>query len=449
MTTHETAGVTFAPTISIASVLENYAHYPRPVRPLILAADTQPYFRDALSRGFHAVWLSLVSRIQVKHPEQPIKVRLSNVADTLGLSEKTVQRALKTFVNSKWIRPAPEHDGRDRFGRYSYREFIIEENARLRLGIKASSTALTSPTYDDANQESVDLQINDAALHFTSESLGASKDESALQLPESERADFSRQVETELSDGSVDNDAERGQESAKITATEQECPTAYRVNVNLNKDVKEIYKDFSENSKNEIKNQKQKPLPKKVTLPESLEILRDLGVYDGAICKLRHIAKQAGLRLEDVWGASWEYIMKAQITGGRLVKYLTTLIAKPDDYQGRAEQVARNAQATGWIPDDAKPGAPATLCNPPSGRGRSVGSPAHSPRKCNEDAMKAYSRKYSHKRFQSPDGSVVRLFDGTAEVIRPDRSCVSLAGDEAMFKVYQDIERCFLVENHA
>ena len=405
MTNHETAGANFASALNIANILDNYMHYPRPIRSLILSADTQPFFRDSLSKSFHSVWLSLVSRIQIKNPEQPIKVRLSTVAESLGISDKTVQRAIKTFVIFKWIRPAPEHDGRDRFGRYSYREFVIEENTRLRLGIK-SGTSHSAISTSVQNSQNIDSKL--------------------------ESVNLNNMYETEVSDGDVYNQTKASQKCTKSGVIEQKCPTAYTVNVNLNKDVKKIYEDFSKNliSKEEFQNIK--PQTKKAVLPESLEILRELNVFDGAICKLRHLARVAGLRLEDVWGASWEYVMKSNITGGRLVKYLSALISIPDDYKGRAEQISRSTQTQNWTPNEV----PKT----------SIATATVREKNLIEIEMKAYSKKYSHRRFKGSDGSIVRVFDGTAEVIKLDRSCFSMGGYEAMSTVYKNIEQGLLVE---
>lgn len=402
MTNHETAGANFASTINIATILDNYLHYPRPIRLLILAADTQPFFRDALSKSFHSVWLSLVSRIQIKNPEHPIKVRLSTVAESLGISDKTVQRAIKTFLKFKWICPAPEHDGRDRFGRYSYREFVIAGNTKLRLGIKNVTTLSENPVME--KNKNTNLKI----------------------------VNLSNQYETNMSDGDVYNDTKVLHKEPKTDDSEQECPTVYTVNVVLKKDVKKIYEDLSLNSVSKAEHKNITQQPKKAVLPESLEILRELNVFDGAICKLRHLAKAAGVKLEDVWGASWEYVMKSDITGGRLVKYLSKLIATPDDYKGRAEQISRNVQNGNWNPNVSSETIIATQ--------------VFKEKTTIELEMKAYSKKYSHRRYKSSDGSTIRIFDGTAEVIKFDRSCYSIGGYEAMSTVYRNIVQGLFVE---
>lgn len=73
-------------------------------------------------------------------------------------------------------------------------------------------------------------------------------------------------------------------------------------------------------------------------------------------------------------------------------------------------------------------------------------TPVSKDKKTIETEMKAYAKKYSHRRYKSSDGSTIRIFDGTAEVIKFDRSCYSIGGYEAMSTIYKNIEQGLIVE---
>lgn len=376
-------------TITLDVALRPYQKYPYAVRGLVLRADTHPEFREALSKGLHAVWVDLVSRVCVRDPGQPLKVRVSAVAEELALSQKTVQRAIKTFLKAQWLTFAPGHDGRDDFGRYSYREFVLGHTARSKLG-------LTPYPYPSDAINTPGAQAVAPSLH-----------------------------ETAMSDGAGDNMAITSPAAQEYIDSGQKCPMAYTVNKDLKKDLKKIYVEKLEEPK-----QKGREVQDPISIPEALQPLVELGVYAATVCNLRKAARLAGQRLEDIWGACWEYVMHSAITGGRLVKYLTALIAKRDNYQGRAEQVARVSELTGWTP-----------CMGVGEGSQWVAPPLY----MRLDTTQQHAR-YANKKYRHKTGVVVKPYqDGTGDCISPSGKVRPIVPRD-MLAVYADIEKGVLVE---
>jgi DNA-binding MarR family transcriptional regulator len=153
------------------------------------------------------------------------------------------------------------------------------------------------------------------------------------------------------------------------------------------------------------------PTPPPVVLPPELEqASAEFDIKDTGICKLRGMATDAGHRLEDIVACARERLLAMQAKGGRVFRYLETMIGKNSDYAARAAKIERReaiiAEAT-----------------------------QHTDR----------AAKYAHKRFAAGPGTIVRIFDGTAEVSCDGRYIRTLAGPQ-MQQVYADIEAGTLKE---
>lgn len=282
--------------INLALSLDHYAAYPKRIRPIVLMADTQPQFRSALTPLSMAVFRSLVARLNLRNPLQPIKVKMTSLADEIGCSSRTAQRALKAILDKGWLQFNPDHDGRNWRGRFTYREFIFDRSVLPVLGIDWAQ-----PPEDE------DLQVDQ-------------------ELPQIE-VDFLDVNASEMSDG-------------------------YNVNLNTNKD--KIYEGSCGKPENQnLENHCDQKIDG-ITLPAELECLLDLGIYDRAACNLRKQARLAGYRLQDVVTVAMPYVLAQGMTHGRLNNYLLALIAKQSDYRERADQIHRSNVGS-WSPDEDHP----------------------------------------------------------------------------------------------
>ncbi len=150
---------------------------------------------------------------------------------------------------------------------------------------------------------------------------------------------------------------------------------------------------------------KEKRQGKPVDLPPALQEITTYGIKDTGVAKLRGIAHAAGHRLEDVWQVAKERIEAIGATAGRLYRYLQAMIGKVSDYAARASQIERVATQVVEVTQ--------TL---------------------------ARRLKHAHKRFSAGPGTIVKIYDGIAEVIRDGKWVANIAG-LGMETVYDDIER--------
>jgi hypothetical protein len=140
----------------------------------------------------------------------------------------------------------------------------------------------------------------------------------------------------------------------------------------------------------------------KIDLPPVLEEAAEvLEVQPTGICKLRGLAHKAGHQLEDIITCARSRLAKLKATGNRAYKYLKSMIERNSDYASRAAQIGR-VEIVGTTG--------------PLGEGR-----------------------YRNCRYAGPDGMLVRVFDGIAEIVMGDRRVVMLAGAE-MQQIYSRIE---------
>ena len=164
-----------------------------------------------------------------------------------------------------------------------------------------------------------------------------------------------------------------------------------------------VYVDLSF-KKDQAEVSKEKRQGEPLDLPASLGEISALGIKNTGVAKLRGLASDAGHKLEDIFIVARESVAKAGATGGRLYRYLQAMIRKASDYAARARQIERHG---------AEP-APVRQ-------------------------TKLVAQKYAHKRFTAGCGTIVRIFDGIAEVTRDGAWIATLAGQQ-MAQVYADIE---------
>lgn len=171
---------------------------------------------------------------------------------------------------------------------------------------------------------------------------------------------------------------------------------AVYADLSLKKDLREI----------SIKNRKDNPEANPITLPEPLRAMpEETAIKDTGVCKLIGISNRLGHKLQDVYAVAKPHLVAKGATKGRAYRYLLAMLLnpKPADYAGRAAQMQRQAAD----------GAAAA-------------------------AIRSTAERARYKRYRAPNGALVRIFDGTAEVTRDGQS--AMLGGAQMLALYADIE---------
>ena len=188
----------------------------------------------------------------------------------------------------------------------------------------------------------------------------------------------------------------------KVISTEETILSdgAVYVDLSFKKDQQAIRKQNQEQRR--LKNDD----AKKIQLPEELRAIEALGVKDTGVAKLRGMAFASGYDLADVFCVAKERLQELKASGGRVYRYLAAMInnPKPSDYAARARQITRT----------------------------------HIQRVA-QSKFSSRREKYRYRRFSAGPGTVVRIFDGTADVTR-DGTWVGVIAGRDMDRVYDDIE---------
>ena len=116
-------------------MLSAYADYPSPIRPYLLRAETHPDIRAKLTKSFMRVFIDLVARTRIRKPAKEISVSVYKVASELGVSTKTVTRTISLCLYFGWLDPDPLHDGRNRWGKFSARRYLVATPLRKLIGL--------------------------------------------------------------------------------------------------------------------------------------------------------------------------------------------------------------------------------------------------------------------------------------------------------------------------
>lgn len=357
-------------------VLSAYGEYPSPIRPYLLRAETHPGIRSVLTKSFLRVFIDILSRAPIADPTRPIKVRVDAVAARLALSEKTVSRTLALMKSNFWLSPAPSHDGRNNYGEFSAREFIIESPLRHLLGLPESRPMVDATHTLDGTQEPPNGPTYPPLADAKKLVTGAYGESSAPPpLP-------------------VDNPS---------SGTEMSAGVIKGVNKVFEKEAS--FKDATGQN---------------IAIPRDLSGLHtELGITLAGICSLMALAKQNRQRLQDVWHAKRDAILNAGAREGRAVEYFRYLLNCGEDF-------AYVARCKG-------PLSP-SLC----GAGNDLALPLIATPHAQDDALKAIAvscrfKKYVHVKT----GMQVRFFDGTAEVRRDDE--FDLYASEQLIGLYKGI----------
>jgi hypothetical protein len=484
-------------TPNYTDLLSAYGAYPPAIRPYLIYADTLEEIRIQLTKSTRLAFLDLVARTNIARPQQPIMVRVDHTAEKLGISTKSVSRAIKLMIENGWLEASKQHDGRNNNGEFAWREFIVTPALRALLRIAApgrrgsdddcppppSSTSTVDrvePTKDEATFSTADENANssDTGDRGASAPLNASREafdkvakalsivtrRAALQLETSKQ---SPALPTPVAEGSralpwlVQMPVP--QPSDNVVQADEKVPSAtvlsdgpiYAVNKVFIKKEASLQKGaFEKEASFEKAIQPQDQKSKAIRIPVDLrEMMAALDILPQGICSLMALAKKTGQRLQDVWKAKKDTLLNSGAKNGRAVKYIRFLLNCGEDFSYIARtkidspskpQTPANFQRSAEAASQPEPAqeiaaSPATTNNKP----RTPASPAGTIVGGQIDHVVKASR---HKRFRHiSKGVTVRVFDGTAEVIAGAKSVI-LGGWSQMQQIYLDIVLGNLVE---
>jgi hypothetical protein len=122
-------------SLTYNDMLSAYEDYPSPIRPYLLRAETHPDIRAKLTKSFMRVFIDLVARTRIRKPAKEISVSVHKVASELGVSTKTVTRTISLCLEYGWLDPDPLHDGRNRWGKFSAKRYLVATPLRKLIGL--------------------------------------------------------------------------------------------------------------------------------------------------------------------------------------------------------------------------------------------------------------------------------------------------------------------------
>lgn len=455
-------------------VLSVYQEYPSPIRPFLLHADTNPDIREVLTKRIRVAFIDLVARTNIADPLQPIMVRVDQTAERLGVSTKTVTRTINLMLEKGWLALHAEHDGRDRNGKYAWREFIVTASLRKLIGLPiqarpgAESDSRHGPDQlieqekpsggaNNATQHVSDTSPTSAAKVTSVASTATSRSylnvAKALSIAERLRnRGTKRSAGTESASDVIHNTGHEDTENVDAIAKEPPVQTdlshghIYAVNKVLFK--KEA--SFQKGALDEKAETKKTP-----RVPADLKALQDeLGIKPEGICFLMGLAKRTGQRLQDVWTAKRETLLNSGAREGRAKNYLQWLLNCGEDfsYIARTKIAAQAAviAAQGAVAGSAGIQAKAANAPSPARQAGVNGDPrrdeASRPAGGLSGVFDEVSKACRFKKFRHVSKSLwVRFLDGNAEV-SDGMNTVVYAGSMQMHGLYMGIARGNLVE---
>lgn len=420
--------------------LSAYVDYSAPIRPYLLRGETHPMLREKLTKSFMRAFIDLLSRANIDNPARPIWVRVDTTAKRLGISAKTVSRTIALMIENGWLRPNEHHDGRNWQGKYAGREFILSTDLRKIVGLPVD-VALPQPPggpeapTDDSADRSNAVPTAKAAAPALSAPLNpdsgvedSTEEDESLQAP----VDKPTNERTGMSDGFSAFPQKQTEKRGNQTGMS-----------NGHIGVNEIFLKKEASLKSEafiIETQGEKT----IRIPADLaDMYTVFGISGKGICGLMRLAKEKCQRLQDVWKAKKDQLMKAGAIGGRAVLYLRSLLSCGEDFA----YIARNKVPSSGAPTAHKPSQSAPqqapsgpVCQPDS---RNLGDRVNPSDFLN---LLDFAKTCAYKKFSHvSNGLTVRFYDNTADVSRGN-SYEVYAGWGMMRGLYLGVARGNLVE---
>jgi hypothetical protein len=410
------------PTLTYNDMLNAYQKYPAPIRPFLLRAETHPILRSQLTKSFMRVFIDVLGRAPIADPLRPLWLRIDMVADNLGISTKTVSRALRFMKKQAWLHPAPSDNGRNNWGQFGINKFVLGDGLRTLLGLPTTANHPLETT-DDAATQPIEAEtvtpsnslrvLEETTLFAQLPTLSVDAIEEAIiaspSTPQatSEGRQTSQVMERLTPSHTLDANAttaihqavladqpEASDQSflAKIEKTEEKQPSETKMSDGVYIRVNKVFlKEASfEEGAFMKKAEPQNPNGKILHLPETLTPLQtELGIHPLGILKLMNLAKAMRQRLQDVWQAKRDQLLSSGATGGRAFHYLKFLLETGEDFAYRARNVGMKKPASAKEPNSA----------------------------INASMPAIDHRRYWNKRFTGENGLQVRIHgDGSAAV---------------------------------
>lgn len=421
-------------------MLSAYNHYPAPIRPYLLRAQTHPVLRELLTKSFMRAFIDLLSRANIANPARPISVRMDVTAKRLGISVKTVSRTIAFMAEKSWLKPNEHHDGRNWQGKYAGREFILSDELRKLVGLPvhvAPPSPLGGPgtgtggpidATNVASSSEPAAPLSSAQVDSVGDSANGSEATEAPTL----LVDKPMSAGTEMSDGSATYPQKQPENPGD--QTEMSDGHIGVNNVFLKKEASVKNGAFVIENKGE----------KTIRIPADLADMHTVfGISGKGICGLMRLAKAKCLRLQDVWRAKKEQLAKVGATGGRAVLYLRRLLSCGEDFAYIARRMVSNPAA---------PMEPATADNnskqPPHGCGEQLepGDQRDLVEPRDYVNLWDFGKTCAFRKFRHiSNGMIVRFYDGSADVSRGNAFEV-YAGWDMMRGLYLGVYRGNLVE---
>lgn len=429
--------------LTYTDALSAYAAYPSPIRPYLLRAETHPIIRQTLTKSFMRAFIDLLSRANIADPSRPIQVRIDLTAERLGISAKTVSRTIGLMLDRAWLYFNESHDGRNWEGKYAGREFIVSDSLRTLVGLPCAETdPSTGPGSDNGSEEdsgreqapskarSPGLAYQSADVNNTGCKTAPTSGSTSGKPAVDNHVDNGAAHPTELSDGS----ASYPQNPAKNVPERTEMSDGHIGvnNVFLLKEASLHKGAFVIEDKD----------GKTVRVPTDLAELHTVfGISGKGICALMKLARDVRQRLQDVWTAKREQILKAGALGGRAVNYLRKLLSSGEDFSYIARCKTPNPDEV-FAPEingklDSRQPAPAVIPQVQPEDQATVAADAE---------LLKLGKSCANKKFRNVvTGAIVRFFDANADVSRGTKSEI-YGGWAQMKKLYLDVARGDLVE---
>ncbi len=128
-------------SLTYNDMLGAYQPYPAPIRPYLLRAQSHPVISTLLTKSFMRVLIDIVGRSPISDPSRPLWLRVDIVAGTLDISIATVKRAIRFLKSQGWLNLHAPHDGRNNWGEFCAREYLLGTELRTMLGLPSEITA--------------------------------------------------------------------------------------------------------------------------------------------------------------------------------------------------------------------------------------------------------------------------------------------------------------------
>jgi len=275
-----------AHSLTYNDMLGAYAPYPAPIRPYLLRAETHPALNRLLTKSFMRVFIDILGRAPIANPLRALRLRIDVIAKNLDISTRTVDRALSFFKEQGWLSQDVRCDGRNRFGEFCTKEFILSTDLRNMLGLP---TETTLPQTIDQEELSVDNSASETKL-----SHGLYRVNKV----------FKKEASFQQGASSIKN-----QQTNLVSATTSQPPV----------------------TANPSASTKQPKLP-----ADLIEMAETLQITPHGICALMRLAKQANQRLQDVWRVKRDQLLNSGAKEGRAFCYLRHLLSTGEDFAFRA-----------------------------------------------------------------------------------------------------------------